>query len=80
MQVDHSHGGDWVAWPRLCAAMPEPRRTRHVYFGLETIQEYVCGGENVFCEAGRAAACPPEEEGRSASSKARKWVTVPDFL
>ncbi len=25
-----------------------------MYFGLEVIQEYVCGGENVFCEAERA--------------------------
>ncbi len=25
-----------------------------MYFGLEVIQEYACGGENVFCEAGPA--------------------------
>lgn len=32
-----------------------PRRTRHVYFGLELIQEYACGGgEYVSCEAGPA--------------------------
>ncbi|RIK65963.1 MAG: hypothetical protein DCC65_11000 [Planctomycetota bacterium] len=34
---------------------PPPRRTRHVYFGLELIQEYACGGgEYVSCEAGPA--------------------------
>lgn len=34
----------------------QPRRTRHVYFGLEVIQEYACGGgEYVSGEARRWA-------------------------
>ncbi len=48
--VNPATGGLWDGQ----GSNPPPRRTRHVYFGLEVIQEYACGGENVFCEAERA--------------------------
>ncbi|OWY63310.1 hypothetical protein B7486_53815, partial [cyanobacterium TDX16] len=34
------------------ATLSTPKRTRHVYLGLETIQEYECDPEGYACETG----------------------------